>query len=150
MRKFLAPCLLVISLMTASAAQLSVSTLNSMNDTINKENLKNTTVAYIEIVEEVGDEVFDFNTKDYLPVGFNAFLNLEYEVVLEEADEVFDFNTKDYLPVGFGLEKSVLDSIEEIEIEEVDEPFDFDTKKYVPKGFNTTNKTMVRTDLEIY
>ena len=37
MRKLLAPCLLVISLMTASAAQVEVSTLNSMNDTISKE-----------------------------------------------------------------------------------------------------------------
>ncbi len=146
MRKLLAPCLLVISLMTASAAQVEVSTLNSMNDTISKENLKKSMIRYVTVVEEA-DEVFHFDTKAYLPVGFNAYTTLEYEVVLEEADEAFDFNTKDYLPIGFGLKKSILNSIEEIEIEEADESFDFDTKKYVQKVINASKKAKVNAEV---
>ena len=147
MKKLLAPCLLVISLMTATAAQVTTSTLVSINDTISIDELKKSKITYVEIVEEEQDEAFDFDTKAYLPVGFNAYITFEYEVVLEEADAPFDFNTKDYLPIGFGLKKSVLDSIEEITIEEADAPFDFDTKAYLPKGFNATKK--VSTNISI-
>ena len=140
MKKLLAPCSLVISLMTATAAQVTTSALVSINDTISKEELKKSTIAYVEFVEEEQDEAFDFDIKAYLPVGFNANVSFEYEVVLEEADEPFDFNTKDYLPIGFGLKRSILDSIEEIVIEEADEPFDFDTKAYLPKDFYAAKK----------
>ena len=147
MRKLLAPCLLVISLMTATAAQITTNTLVSINDTISKEEVKNPIIAYVEIVEEEADEAFDFDTTAYLPVGFNAYTSFEYEVVLEEADAPFDFNTKDYLPIGFGLKKSVLDSIEEIAIEEADEAFDFDTKAYLPKGFNAAKKAIINIEI---
>ena len=140
MKNLLAPCLLVISLMTANAAQVTTSTLVSINDTISKDELKNSTIAYVEFADEEQDEAFDFDIKAYLPVGFNANTSFEYEIVQEEADEPFDFNTKDYLPVGFGLKRSILDSIEEITIEEADEPFDFNTKAYLPKGFDATKK----------
>ncbi len=140
MKKLLAPCLLVISLMTATAAQVTTSALVSINDTISKDELKNTTIAYVEFAEEEQDEAFDFDIKAYLPVGFNANASFIYEIVLEEADEPFDFNTRDYLPIGFGLKRAILDSIEEIVIEEADEPFDFDTKSYLPKDFHATQK----------
>ncbi len=147
MKKLLVPCLLVISLMTATAAQVSTTTLNSLNDTIAKDQLKASKIAYVEVAIEEEDEVFDFNTQDYLPIGFDANRSFEYEVVLEEADEAFDFNTKDYLPIGFGLKQSVLDSIIEITIEEADEPFDFDTKKYLPKGFNASKHVIIKTEI---
>ena len=147
MKKLLAPCLLVISLMTATAAQVSTTTLNSLNDTIAKEKLDTTTLTYVEIAIEEEDEAFDFNIKEYLPVGFDATRSFEYEVVLEEEDAPFDFNTKDYLPIGFGLKKSVLDSIQEIVIEEEDTPFDFNTKDYLPKGFNASKKAIVLTEI---
>jgi hypothetical protein len=126
--------------MTATAAQVTTSSFVSINDTISKDELKNTTIAYVEFAEEEQDEAFDFDIKAYLPVGFNAITSLEYEIVLEEADAPFDFNTKDYLPIGFGLHRSLLDSIEEIAIEEADAPFDFDTKAYLPKGFDVAKK----------
>ena len=135
MKKLLVPCLLVISLMTATAAQVSTTTLNSLNDTIIKDELKTSKITYVEIAIEEEDEVFNFNTEDYLPIGFDANRSFEYEVVLEEGDEAFDFNIKEYLPVGFNLNEDVLSSIVEITIEEQDEAFDFDTKKYLPVGF---------------
>ena len=146
MKKLVAPCLLVISLMTASAAQLSVSTLNSINDTINKEDLRKSLITYVEMDEEA-DEAFDFNTKDYLPVGFNAYTVLEYEVVLEEEDAPFEFNTTSYLPVGFNVNSNILNSIVEIAVEEEDEAFDFDTKIYLPKEFNATNTIVVNSEI---
>lgn len=144
MRKLLVPCLLVISLMTASAAQLSV---NTLNDSIDKEGAKHPVVTYIEVIEEEEDEVFDFNVKEYLPIGFDANRFLEFEMVLEEEDAPFDFDTKDYLPIGFGLKQSIIDSIEEIRIEEEDTPFDFDTKKYLPIGFNPSKKAISKTEI---
>ncbi len=149
MKKLLIPCLLVISLMTATAAQVSATTLNSLNDTIAKDQLKTSMITYVEVAIEEEDEAFDFNTEDYLPVGFDATRSFEYEVVLEEEDEAFEFNTKDYLPIGFGLNKSVLDSIVEITIEEADEPFDFDTKRYLPRGFNASKEAIIKTEIQI-
>ena len=141
MKNLIASCLLIISLMTATAAQVTTSSFVSINDTISIEELKNTTIAYVEFAEEEQDEAFDFDIKAYLPVGFNANASFIYEIVLEEEeDEPFDFNTRDYLPIGFGLKRSILDSIEEIVIKEADEPFNFDTKSYLPKGFDATKK----------
>jgi hypothetical protein len=142
MKNILIPCMLVFSLMTATAALLPATTLNSTNDSNIDKELKIPTIEFTEVVEEA-DEAFDFDIKSYLPLGFNAFTSLEYEIVLEEADASFDFNTKDYLPVGFGLKKSVVDSIKEIEILSTDETFDFDTKAYLPKDFNAAKKVNI-------
>ena len=145
MKNLLFPCLLVISLMTATAAQLPASTSNSIIDTISTKELKTPTIEFTDVVEEA-DEAFDFDTKTYLPIGFDAYRSfeekygLEYEVIIEEADEVFDFDTTAYLPVGFDLNASVLNSIIEITIEEEDEAFDFDTTAYLPIGFSATTK----------
>ena len=147
MKKIILTSMLAISFLTATATQLSESILYTMNDTINKNETKTTTDNYPVIVgDEEVDEPFEFNTKDYLPLGFDAKLSLEekygieFSTVSEEIDEPFDFNTKDYLPVGFNLSKDILESIVEISIVEEDESFDFDTKKYLPKDFNP-NKT---------
>ena len=150
MKNLLFPCLLVISLMTATAAQLPTSIIYSINDTIIKKEIKTPTFEFTEVVEEA-DEAFDFDTAAYLPIGFDPYISFEekygivYDVVIEEEDEVFEFNTKDYLPVGFGLDVSILNSIIEISIEEEDEAFDFNTKKYLPKGFKATKQEVVTT-----
>ncbi len=145
MKKLLFPCLLVISLMTATAAQLPTTILHSINDTIIKKELKPITLEFTLVTEEE-DEAFDFDTSAYLPIGFDPYVSFEekygliYETVIEEEDAPFEFDTKEYLPVGFGLKKSVLEGIIEINIEEEDEAFDFNTKKYLPKGFDATKK----------
>ena len=152
MKKLVITSILAISFITASATQLLESEI--VNDTINNKEVKTTTeeVYPTLVVVEEADEPFEFNTKDYLPVGFNATLsldenyNLEFSSVIEE-DEAFDFNTNDYLPVGFNLSKAILDNIVEIETEDEDEPFEFDTKKYLPKGFNTLKKETISNEL---
>jgi len=150
MKNLLFPCLLVISLMTATAAQLPSS---STIDTISTKELKTPTIEFTEVVEEA-DEAFDFDTAEYLPIGFDAYVSfeekygLEYEVIIEEADETFDFDTTAYLPVGFHLKVSVLNSIIEITIAEEDEAFDFDTKQYLPIGFSATHKEVAVTEIK--
>ena len=144
--------MLVFSLMTATAAQLSTSTLNSLNDSIIIEGSKIPTIEFVEVVEEA-DEAFDFNIADYLPLGFDANMTFEekyeivYEINLEEADEAFDFNTAEYLPVGYNLNENILNSIVEITVEEEDESFDFDTKKYLPIGFDALKKVIITHEL---
>lgn len=141
MKNLILTSILAISFLTANASQFLENSI--VNDTITK---KETKPAIIEvypvlIAEEEADEPFDFNIKDYLPVGFNPYLNLdEYDLEFSgvEEDEPFDFNTNDYLPVGFNLSRDILDSIIEIAIEEEDAPFDFDHTAYLPKDFNTS------------
>lgn len=152
MKKLIVTSILAFSFITASATQLLESEI--VNDTISKKDPKSTTeeVYPTLIVDEATDEPFEFNTKDYLPVGFNPTLtldenyNLEFSSIVEE-DEPFEFNTKDYLPVGFNLSKEILDNIVEIASEDEDEPFEFDTKKYLPKGFNPLKKETIINEL---
>ncbi len=146
--------MLVISFMTATATQLSKSKLYSINDTIAMNETKTTTENYPVIVgEEEQDEPFEFNTKDYLPIGFNANLSIEeqygieFSTAIEEEDEPFDFDTKDYLPLAFNLNKDILNSIVEISVNEADEPFEFDTKKYLPKDFDPNKKSIITNEL---
>ncbi len=132
--------MLAFSLMTATASHLSA---DGLNDTIVIEESKNPTIEFIEIAIEEEDEAFDFNTVDYLPLGFDATMIFEekygimYETIFEETYEAFDFNTEEYLPVGFNLNEDILSSIVEIIVEEEDEAFDFDTKKYSLVGFES-------------
>ncbi len=152
MKKLIVTSILAISFITANASQLLESSIS--NDTITKKERKTTTPETypVVVVEEEADEPFDFNTKDYLPIGFNAYLSLdenfdlEFSAVVDETDEPFEFNTKDYLPVGFNAALN-LDAIVEVTIEEEDAPFDFDTKKYLPKGFNPSKKNKATSEL---
>ncbi len=152
MKNLLLPCLLVISLMTATAAQLPAHTVTSIDDTVASKELTLPTIEYSIVTEEV-DEAFDFDTATYLPIGFDAYVSfeekygLEYEVVLEEEDAPFEFNTTSYLPVGFNVNSNILNSIVEIAVEEEDEAFDFDTKMYLPKEFNATNSIVVNSEI---
>ena len=140
MKKLILPCMLVFSLMTATATQLST---NRLNNTLVIEASKIPSIEFVEIAIEEEDEAFDFNTEDYLPLGFDATMTFEekygimYETNFEETHETFDFNTEEYLPVGFNLNEDILSSIVEIIVEEEDEAFDFDTKKYSIVGYDS-------------
>jgi hypothetical protein len=67
----------------------------------------NAEATYLSDITEVAitedDEPFDFNTADYLPIGFNVYPILEeiVEVEIIEEDEPFDFNMNEYLPKNF-------------------------------------------------
>jgi hypothetical protein len=80
-------------------------TLFSSNENLQASNLDISTIELVEIEEDVE---LNFDTKQYLPKGFNA---------LKGKDDL-DWNT-----------------IELVEIEE-DVELNFDTKQYLPKGFN--------------
>lgn len=88
----------------------------------------------VEIVLEESDASFDFNVKDYLPEGFDAYAGMFEEINIEEADEPFEFDTRDYLPADFDAFAGLY--IDYGLVEEADEPFDFNTKDYLPVGFN--------------
>lgn len=100
------------------------------------------------VVFELEEELeYDFNTKDYLPVGFNPLkgkYDLDWrkiELVELEEELEYDFDTKNYLPVCFNSIKGKHDldwsKIELVELEEELE-YDFDTKDYLPVGFDTS------------
>lgn len=102
MKKLIIASMLVTGLM--STAQLSQNNhlylkdnlISNVNDNLQNKNC--------ETIEEE-DEPFDFNTKDYLPFGFNPYAIYQYEdiieISIEEKDATFDFNTKMYLPINF-------------------------------------------------
>jgi len=89
-----------------------------------------------EIVIAEVDAPFDFNTKDYLPEGFDAYAGMFEEINIAEADEPFEFNTTDYLPAGFDAFAGLYTDYGSVE--EEDEAFDFDTTEYLPVGFSAT------------
>jgi len=98
----------------------------------------------IEVFEIEEDVNLEFNSKDYLPEGFNplkGFHDLNWSTIeLFEIEEEADlgFDTKDYLPENFnplkGLHDLDLNTIVLFEIEEEVE-IDFNTNTYLPKGF---------------
>ncbi len=107
-----------------------------------EETLDIETLEIVEIDEEVE---INFDTKKYLPEGFNALEGKDdidwNSVELIELEEEVDlgFETKPYLPKNFNALKGKNDldwsSIELIELEEEVE-IGFDTKAHLPKGFN--------------
>lgn len=153
MKKLIVTSVLALSFLTAGASQLLESEV--VKDSLTKTAPNNTTTAVYPVlaVEEDLDEPFEFNTKDYLPVGFNASLrlaeefDLEFSLVGQDIDEAFDFDTQAYLPVGFNLSTELLNTIVEIETIEEDEPFGFDTQAYLPKGFNPLKKEVGTNEL---
>jgi len=108
---------------------LSEYTLNKIlfanNENVTTNDLDVSTIEIIEIEEEV---VLNFNTKQYLPKGFNALKgkdDLDFstiEIIEIEEDVVLNFDTKQYLPKDFNALKGKDDldwsKIEIIEIEE--------------------------------
>jgi len=97
-------------------------------------------------VYEIEEEVYiDFDTKKYLPEGFNPLEgknDIDWSTIeLIEVEETIemDFDTTKHLPKNFNALKGKNDvdwaSIELIELEEEIE-IGFDTSKYLPKNFN--------------
>ena len=104
--------------------------------------------SYISQVEE--DVPFDFDTKRYLPTGFDPFarkvstVNIK-DLKIEEADATFDFELKDYLPEQFNaFQNPHLSAAYEEVNEEPDQDFDFELKKYLPVPFNNFDNKMLR------
>ena len=95
------------------------------NENVTTYNLDMSSIEVVEIEEEV---IINFNTKNYLPEGFNALKgkdDLDFstiEIIEIEEEVVLDFDTKHYLPKGFNALKGKDDldwsKIEIIEIEE--------------------------------
>jgi len=97
-------------------------------------------VAYIEEDEEI---VLDFDTANYLPIGFNAYEGMDFDLNEIEYVEIetgieLGFDTKDYLPIGFNPYAEPKLNVADIVYIEIDEEFElgFDTKQYLPEGFN--------------
>lgn len=99
-------------------------------------------VEVIEIEEEV---ILDFDTKQYLPKGFNPLAGKndidwsKVELIEPQEDLELNFDTTQYLPEGFNAlaGKNDIDwsKVELVELEEEVE-LGFDTKQYLPKDFN--------------
>ena len=137
-------------LLTTSAVTL-IDTINNLNDfplqftelnSGEKEPVKIEDI-YVYIIEE--DVIIDFDTKKYLPKGFNSLkgmydLNWETIELKELEEEVkIDFDTKQYLPKEFNPLKGMYDldwsNIELIEIEEEVE-IGFNTLLFLPDNFD--------------
>jgi len=112
------------------------------NQNLDASNLEVNEIDVVNIEEEVE---INFNTKNYLPKGFNALKgkdNLDFntiEIIEIEEEVELNFDTKQYLPKDFNVLKGKDDvnfnTIEIVEIEE-EVTINFDTKIYLPKGFN--------------
>lgn len=99
-----------------------------------EEPIKVEDVCVYELDEEIN---IDFDTKLYLPEGFNPLKGLgnldwnKIELIELEEEGTIDFDTKQYLPKDFnplkGLYDLNWDAIELIELEE-EVTFNFDTK----------------------
>ena len=112
------------------------------NENVTTNDLDISTIEVVNIEEEV---TINFNTKNYLPEGYNALKgkdDLDFstiEIIEIEEEEVLDFDTKQYLPKGFNTLKGKDDldwsKIELVEIEE-DLELNSNSKNYLPEGFN--------------
>ncbi len=133
MRKLIVSLSLIVAFSTtALAVEYEPATAN--DSTLLKET--NSVPKIEEIAEVEVDSPFDFDIKEYLPNGFDAYAGMFEEIAIAEVDEPFDFNTKDYLPAGFDAFEGLY--TEYGAVEELDEAFEFDTKEYLPVGFNAT------------
>jgi hypothetical protein len=139
MKKLIIVCTLAISII--ATAQLSpINNIDIHNPIISRLNNDLLIESLPSETIEEEDATFNFNTIDYLPLGFNPYINNNlFDIVefnIEEEDAPFDFNTNDFLPIGFNPNKrGQMMDIVEFNIEE-DASFDFDTNKYLPKGFD--------------
>lgn len=98
----------------------------------------------LDVVEIEEDVEIPFDTKKYLPEGFNPLegkYDLDWnkiELVSLDEDVEIGFDTKDYLPEGFNPLKGLHDlDWSSIYIVELDEEvtLGFDTKNFLPKNF---------------
>ncbi len=101
-------------------------------------------IVFIEQDEEIK---LDFDTTDYLPLGFNAYEGLELDlndiIIVEEEEEInLGFDTAQYLPADFNAYDGMEFDIDEIVYIEDEEEIilDFDTEVYLPENFNANTK----------
>lgn len=133
MRKLIATLSLIVAFSTSAlAVEYEPVALN--DSTLLKETNSVPNIEEIAIVEV--DSPFEFDVKDYLPKGFDAYAGMFEEITITEADAPFEFDTKDYLPAGFDAFEGLYTDYGAVE--EADETFDFDTEKYLPVGFNAS------------
>ena len=96
----------------------------------------------IEFIEEESVVDLGFETKDYLPEGFNPyenFFDLNSIIYIEDETEIdLGFDTEDYLPGDFDPYAANFDvhSINYIEEGEEEIVLGFNTADYLPEGFN--------------
>ena len=109
--------------------------------------MDNSIIDQYDSLNEEMDELFDFNTKDYLPSDFNQYNEdvhnlVAYQLLNQEEDELFDFNTSEYLPLHFDQYNEDKFNLTAFELlnEEMDDLFDFDTKSFLPENFNQYNE----------
>jgi hypothetical protein len=102
-------------------------------------------LASIIYIEEETELDLGFDTKKYLPRGFNPYgfyFNIHsINYVENEVQVEFAFDTKQYLPENFNPYTALFDmnAINYIE-EEAPIELGFDTKQYLPKDFNAYAK----------
>ncbi len=97
----------------------------------------------IEFIEEDEFEGLDFNTDEFLPIGFNAHAGMEPNLdeihfIEEEEPVILGFDTRKYLPEGFNAyarPELKLDEITYLENEEAME-LGFDVNEWLPADFD--------------
>ena len=129
----------VIEVHTSEAATpITAPKLISRNLTNAPKALDLNEIVFIEEEEEIIDLGFD--TRDYLPEGFNAnevYVNLDNVNFIEEDEFDLGFDTTEYLPENFDA-YAAPEGIEGINYMEEEEVIDlgFDTAAYLPEGFD--------------
>ena len=137
-------------LLTTSAATL-IDTINNLNDfplqytelnSGEKEPVKIEDIYVYEIEEDV---IINFDTKKYLPKGFNSLKGMyeldwnTIELVELEEEVAIDFDTNQYLPKDFNPLKGMYDlDWSKIELFEIDEEVEigFNTLLFLPDNFD--------------
>ena len=141
----------ICSMLLVTSAATLIDTIDNLNDIPlqftelileDKEPVKIEDIYVYEIEEDV---VIDFDTKKYLPKGFNSLkgmYDLDWKTIqLVELEEkvTIDFDTKQYLPKDFNPLKGMYDldwsKIELIEMEDEVE-IDFNTLLFLPENFD--------------
>ncbi len=141
----------ICSMSLITSAATLINTIDNLNDfplqftelySEEKEPVKIEDIYVYEIEEDV---IIDFDTKKYLPKGFNSLkgmYELDWDIIeLKELEEevIIDFDTKKYLPKDFNPLKGMYDldwsKIELIEIEEEVE-IGFNTLLFLPDNFD--------------
>ncbi len=102
-------------------------------------------INFLELIEPEEEIDINFDTKKYLPEGFNPLKGMHdldwntIELIELEEDAIINFDTQAYLPANFNPLKGMHDldwsTIELIELDEEVE-FNFDTNDYLPNNFN--------------
>lgn len=141
----------ICSMSLITSAATLIDTINNLKDlpfhyielsSGDKEPVKIEDIYVYEIEEDV---IIDFDTKKYLPKGFNSLKGLyelewnTIELVELEEEVIIDFDTEKYLPKDFNSLKGMYDldwsKIELIEIEEEVE-IGFNTLLFLPDSFD--------------